>query len=380
MDIIQMRIPLFEKGLNDLIDYIDNINPVKDLTMIEIGAYTGESTEIFAKRFGKVITIDPHLPNYDDNDSASKSDYTKVIELFLEIKSKYGNIEYINMKSENAINLLQNLKVDLVYIDGALTYEQVKKDIENYIPLIKIGGFISGHDFTSGWKTVVDAITESLGEIDDVFCDTSWIKRINDVTIVYTYFGQEERISEIVNQKLNTVIIDDCSSKPLGPIDGIRVFRILDDIRWNQPGARNLGFHVSDGWIICADIDHLVTYEMVKELKRYKWVRGNIYFLGREDDDMLHNFFLVHKDDFDYMGGWDEDFSGNWGHDDTYFENKFKFFLKPIYLTHIKTKIFENGRSNGIRDSKHNFELLMNKLRGNFEHTPRLRFNWVEIK
>ena len=375
-----MRIPLFEKGLNDLIDYIDSIIPVKDLTMIEIGSYAGESTEIFAKRFGKVITIDPHEPNYDDNDSASNSDFTEVLEKFLERKSKYNNIEYIRMKSDDAINLLKNFKVDLVYIDGVHTYEQVKKDIENYMPLIKNGGFISGHDFTPGWQTVVNAVTESLGEIDGVFCDASWVKRIHDVTVVYTYFGQEERIPGIVNQKLNTVIVDDCSSKPLGPIDGVRVFRILDDIRWNQPGARNLGVHVSDGWIICADIDHLVTHEMVKELKRYRWVRGNIYFLGREDDDMLHNFFLVHKEDFDYMGGWDEDFSGNWGHDDTYLSIKFRKFLYPIYLTHIKSKIYKESMSVGVRDSTHNHQLLIKKINGDFAHTPRLRFKWTEIK
>jgi len=200
------------------------------------------------------------------------------------------------------------------------------------------------------------------------------------VTVIYTYFGQKERIEGIVKQKLNTVIIDDCSSIPLGPVDGVKVYRILDDIKWNQPGARNLGVHVSEGWIINADIDHLVTRSMIIELMKTKWEKGNIYFLGREDDDMLHNFFLVHKEDFDLMGGWDEDFCGNYGFDDYYFGVKSKKFLNPIYLTDIKAKLFLKESSTiGDRNTKNNSILLKKKL-SDFSHTPRLRFNWVEVK
>lgn len=200
------------------------------------------------------------------------------------------------------------------------------------------------------------------------------------ITVVYTYFGQKERIPGIVEQGLNTVIVDDCSPEPLGPIDGVRVYRVLDDIRWNQPGARNLGFHVSDGWIINADIDHLVTRSMISEIMKINLQRGNVYFLGREDNDLIHNFFLIHKQDFDLMGGWDEDFCGNYGFDDYYFGVKSKMFLNHVYLLDIKSKIFSKESSSiGVRDSRVNSLLLQKKL-SNFSHTPRLRFNWVEVK
>lgn len=199
------------------------------------------------------------------------------------------------------------------------------------------------------------------------------------VTVVYTYFGQKERIADIIKQDLNTVIIDDCYPEPLGPLDGMKVYRIIDDIKWNQPGARNLGVHVSNGWIINVDIDHLVTKEMVEEMRKYVWQRGHIYFLGREDDDMLHNFFLVHKDDFEHAGGWDEDFSGHWGYDDYYFGIKVVKFLKPVYWTHIKSKIYKESSSIGIRDKSYNEKLLQTKL-NDFSHTSRLRFNWIEVK
>lgn len=53
-------------------------------------------------------------------------------------------------------------KVDFVWIDGHHTYEQVKKDILNYMPLIKSGGMMGGHDYgtmaSPGVKEAVDEI------------------------------------------------------------------------------------------------------------------------------------------------------------------------------------------------------------------------------
>jgi hypothetical protein len=67
---------------------------------------------------------------------------------------------------------------DFVYIDGLHTYEQVKKDIENYKQLIRPNGFIGGHDYhPQGWPGVVKAVEETVG-VDKVFPDGSWIKKL----------------------------------------------------------------------------------------------------------------------------------------------------------------------------------------------------------
>ena len=49
------------QGLLDLISYINSIHPTKSMRLLEIGAYTGESTSIFCQHFESVTTIDPHL-------------------------------------------------------------------------------------------------------------------------------------------------------------------------------------------------------------------------------------------------------------------------------------------------------------------------------
>jgi hypothetical protein len=66
----------------------------------------------------------------------------------------------------------------LIYIDGLHKYEQVKKDILNYIQLINNGGFISGHDYHDNWMEVKKAINDTIKNPDKTFKDTSWIKSI----------------------------------------------------------------------------------------------------------------------------------------------------------------------------------------------------------
>ena len=180
-NLYQMRHKEFVDGLNDLIDYIDLHSQVSEMEMIEIGSYAGESTEIFCSRFKTVIAIDPYLDNYNPNDLACHyAPFSEVLAHFQERMKDVPNVGLIKATSDDAIEhgLILNTNVDFVYIDGLHTYAQVKKDIQNYLPLIKQGGFIAGHDYHPNWQGVVDAVNEQFGSPDMVFNDTSWIKRV----------------------------------------------------------------------------------------------------------------------------------------------------------------------------------------------------------
>lgn len=176
-----MRSGYTKTGLEEMIRYIGNVIDIKESTIIEIGAYAGESTEIFATKFKEVITIDPYVNDYDKNDAACQyMDLVDVYKVFQSVTSKYPNIKHIKKTSDEAFEELQHIKVDVVYIDGLHTYEQVKKDILNYMPMIKSNGFLSGHDYSEHWGGVVQAISETIGNPEKVFEDTSWIKKITN--------------------------------------------------------------------------------------------------------------------------------------------------------------------------------------------------------
>lgn len=177
-----MRDEKYREGLEHLIQYVNTSSDTKEMTMIEIGSYAGESTEMFANNFNKIISIDPFYNDYDKNDiTCQYMDLTEVYSTFNSIVSKYENISHIRKTSDDAIDDLKETKVDLIYIDGLHTYEQVKKDIQNYIGLIKPSGFICGHDYHPVWGGVMNAIDEMIGVPDKTFQDTSWIKKINNI-------------------------------------------------------------------------------------------------------------------------------------------------------------------------------------------------------
>jgi len=174
-----MRDELYSAGLQDLIYHVSSYANVSQMRMIEIGSYAGESTVMFAKNFKKVVAIDPFLNNYDTNDiTCQYMDLTDVYFVFFNNTAPYSNVELIKKTSDDAINNLKDQQFDFIYIDGLHTYNQIKKDINNYKPLIKSGGFIAGHDYHPVYQGVIDGILETIGHPDKIFKDTSWIKRV----------------------------------------------------------------------------------------------------------------------------------------------------------------------------------------------------------
>lgn len=171
-----MRDATSTEGLLDLIKELgDNSNK----TMIEIGSFVGESTVLFAQSFKKVIAIDPFLADYDPADSTSNNfDFDSVYQTYLDRVTIHSNVQTHVMSSNEAVEILNEDMFDFIYIDGLHTYEGVKSDITNYLPLINKGGVIGGHDYVQGWSGVIKAVDEILGKPDKTFKDGSWIKYI----------------------------------------------------------------------------------------------------------------------------------------------------------------------------------------------------------
>jgi predicted O-methyltransferase YrrM len=170
-----------QTGTKGLLNLIKELGDNSNKTMIEIGSFVGESTVLFAQSFKQVIAIDPFMEGYDDADPTSHSfDFKNVYNSYLNRTGDHQNIQTMVSTSDDALDQLKGQEFDFVYIDGIHTYTQVKKDIENYLPLIKKGGVIGGHDYVNGGHLVgvYNAVNEIFGKPDKVFEDKSWIKYI----------------------------------------------------------------------------------------------------------------------------------------------------------------------------------------------------------
>lgn len=67
--------------------------------------------------------------------------------------------EVLKMTTVEASRLYEDGHFDFVFIDAAHDYESVKEDIQHWLPKVRVGGWIGGHDYHERkWPGVVQAV------------------------------------------------------------------------------------------------------------------------------------------------------------------------------------------------------------------------------
>ncbi len=130
-------------------------------TYLEIGSLWGGSllcTYLATNISGALvnfIAIDPAL--------ASPSPQQK---RFQNTTAGIPRLKAIALRSDEAKEQIKDGSVDLFFLDGDHHYEQVRRDIYNYWPKLKMGGIFLGHDYSDyhSWWGVIDAANEIFGD------------------------------------------------------------------------------------------------------------------------------------------------------------------------------------------------------------------------
>lgn len=139
-------------------------------------------------------------------DHSGSCQYAKQIENRAEFYQKAGKYNdrctILEMDSLEAAARVQDESLDFVFIDGDHTYEGCKRDILAWMPKIKRGGWITGHDYHEfpGVKQAVDELLSPVSCAAD-FTDEVWACRRGetDVTVVCIKHGDKYG-SEYVNK------------------------------------------------------------------------------------------------------------------------------------------------------------------------------------
>lgn len=161
---------------SSLIELISWTNS-RDLQMIELGSFAGESADIFAScdAVSDIQCIDAWDSVLDVD--MGGWDMTKAEEMFDKVVKKHqGKISKYKGTVEMFLMDNPNVCPTLWYIDAAHDYRSVKYNI--FAALSTQPEFISGHDYSSQHAMVMKAVDEVLGVPDKVFADSSWIKRL----------------------------------------------------------------------------------------------------------------------------------------------------------------------------------------------------------
>lgn len=166
-------------GMFQMLEYLEqNIYFEGHTEMIEIGSYMGESATMFASSnlFNTVTCIEPFEGEEEFNDIYGY-DWDLVKKEFKTNTRYFDNIVLHEEFSYDISHIFKNESQDFIYIDANHSYEDIKKDIELYLPKVKKGGYIGGHDYIPHFSGVIKAVNEMLGEPDEIFRDHSWIKK-----------------------------------------------------------------------------------------------------------------------------------------------------------------------------------------------------------
>ncbi len=141
---------------------------------VEIGAYSGEGTEVISKYFKEVLAVDPWINGYDLNDVASHQCPMKfVFEAFQNRTKGLGNVSFSRGKSLDALEFVGNESLDLVYVDGDHRYEAVVADVQGWKPKLRKDAVLAGHDWS--FPAVQKALSETLGQVEfKLFQGDSW--------------------------------------------------------------------------------------------------------------------------------------------------------------------------------------------------------------
>jgi hypothetical protein len=149
-------------------------------TFVECGAWLGKSSaylvDISEYKNLNVWIVDSWQGSPNELDTHHK--LIKRADIYASFLSNMGNRNFKHLKALSCEASLHfdNESCDVVFIDMEHTYEAVKNDIELWLPKVKSGGYLAGHDYQTSWQGVMQAVDEKFG--NNITVDnTCWIYR-----------------------------------------------------------------------------------------------------------------------------------------------------------------------------------------------------------
>lgn len=263
-------------GLKDLLDYykINNTH-----TICEIGSYAGSSSELLAN-YGKTLyCIDIWEQFIFPPERA-----IMVKKHFDEVKIEYSNIIEVNAFSEQASDIFNDKTIDMVYIDADHTYEAVMQDIKCWLPKVKNGGIISGHDYCM--EGVKQAVDEVFGEKNiKYFDDSSWAfkveEKVNKISFIIPTYNRQNTLIEAIKsvetqalENYEVIVVSDGHNIITEYVTkGFNNKNIkYYSVDRNSPDwhlcftARDYGVKKATGnWIVFLDDDNIIYEDFIKE-------------------------------------------------------------------------------------------------------------------
>lgn len=186
-----MKLPHFHENIQGWFTfpafYQQLVSESKDgYHFVEVGTWKGKSAAYMAVEIhnsnkkikfdcvdsweGSEEHIDKNSPFYEPLLEKENGLYNHFLENITPIKQI---INPIRLKSTDAALLYPDQSLNCVFLDAAHDYDNVCKDIKSWLPKIKAGGILAGHDIM--YEPIKRATSELLGDVITLWSQDVWI-------------------------------------------------------------------------------------------------------------------------------------------------------------------------------------------------------------
>ena len=146
---------------------------------VEVGSWKGKSASYMCVEIAnseKVIQFTCVDHFLGSSEHQNFPDLSQLFEIFTEnMKPVENYYSVLKMSSVDAAATFENGSLDFVFIDAAHEYENVLADIAAWLPKVKVGGILAGHDYFH--PPVTQAVADSNLEGFTTAYD-SWIYEV----------------------------------------------------------------------------------------------------------------------------------------------------------------------------------------------------------
>ena len=164
--------------LNDLInikirnDIANLLTKINAENICEIGVRYGDHfTKLLLPNIKKAVAVDvwKETGTRSQNDvCASQQELDRQYQSILDLSKKNPIVQVVRDFSVNASKLFDDNYFDFVYIDADHTEASVYADICAWYPKVRVGGVLSGHDYSPAIPTTLDNVVLKFGVIEAV--------------------------------------------------------------------------------------------------------------------------------------------------------------------------------------------------------------------
>lgn len=158
-------------------DFLANLMKLEGLkTLVEVGCKEGRTTGFVLANVpdSRVIAIDPWIvqpraanePITSDRETYEEWDFSKIEAEFWRNVGEHK--ERCVMKRMTSVQASRDVHaaVDVVFIDALHDYEHVLEDIDLWWPKVRVGGYLTGHDYKHTFPGTMRAVAERFCLMD----------------------------------------------------------------------------------------------------------------------------------------------------------------------------------------------------------------------